>query len=322
MRRREFITLIGGAAAAWPIAARAQQPTIGFIGFGSPRTDADYVTAFRQGIKETGFVEGQNVAIEYRWPDGQYDRLPELAADLVHRQVTVIAAPSGSPGALAAKAATTTIPIVFVVGSDPVKMGLVASLNRPGGNLTGVTSLDADLAPKRLELLRELTPTATIIAFLVNPTSPVTENLVKDLQAAARTLGLELHVLQASTEPDFATVFATLGPAEALVIAPDSFFISRSEQLAALTVRHAVPAITQYRAFVAAGGLISYGGSLTDAYRQAGIYTGRILKGEKPADLPVVQSTKVELIMNLKTARALGITVPLSLLGRADEVIE
>jgi putative tryptophan/tyrosine transport system substrate-binding protein len=322
MRRREFITLIGGAAAAWPIAARAQQPTIGFIGFGSPRTDADYVTAFRQGIKETGFVEGQNVAIEYRWPDGQYDRLPELAADLVHRQVTVIAAPSGSPGALAAKAATTTIPIVFVVGSDPVKMGLVASLNRPGGNLTGVTSLDADLAPKRLELLRELTPTATIIAFLVNPTSPVTENLVKDLQAAARTLGLELHVLQASTEPDFATVFATLGPAEALVIAPDSFFISRSDQLAALTVRHAVPAITQYRAFVAAGGLISYGGSLTDAYRQAGIYTGRILKGEKPADLPVVQSTKVELIMNLKTARALGITVPLSLLGRADEVIE
>jgi putative tryptophan/tyrosine transport system substrate-binding protein len=322
MRRREFITLLGGAAAAWPIAARAQQPTIGFIGFGSPRTDADYVTAFRQGIKETGFVEGQNVAIEYRWPDGQYDRLPELAADLVHRQVTVIAAPSGSPGALAAKAATTTIPIVFVVGSDPVKMGLVASLNRPGGNLTGVTSLDADLAPKRLELLRELTPTATIIAFLVNPTSPVTENLVKDLQVAARTLGLELHVLQASTEPDFATVFATLGPAEALVIAPDSFFISRSEQLAALTVRHAVPAITQYRAFVAAGGLISYGGSLTDAYRQAGIYTGRILKGEKPADLPVVQSTKVELIMNLKTARALGITVPLSLLGRADEVIE
>jgi putative tryptophan/tyrosine transport system substrate-binding protein len=322
--RREFLAGLGGSAVAWPLAAHAQQPAVGFIGFGSPRTDADYVTAFGQGIKETGFVEGQNVAIEYRWPDGQYDRLPELAADLVRRQVTVIVAPSGSPGALAAKAATTTIPIVFVVGSDPVKMGLVASLNRPGGNLTGVTSLDADLAPKRLELLRELTPTATIIAFLVNPTSPLTENLVRDLQAAARTLGLQLHVLRASTERDFDTVFATLGQlrAGALVIAPDSFFISRSEQLAALTVRHAVPAITQFRAFVAAGGLISYGGSLTDAYHRAGVYTGRILKGENPADLPVQQSTKIELILNLKTAKALGITFPLTLLGRADEVIE
>jgi putative ABC transport system substrate-binding protein len=325
--RREFITLLAGAA-SWPLAAHAQQPAmpvIGFLSSVSPGSLAQNLAAFRQGLSETGYVEGQNVAIEFRWADGQNDRLPALAADLVRRQVSVITELGSTPAALAAKAATTTIPIVFQVGTDPVAAELVASLARPGGNLTGVTGLNIELEPKRLELLREMVPTANIIALLVNPTSPlVAETLSKDTQSAARTLGLQLHVLHASTERDFDTVFATLVQlrAGALVIAADTFFITRSEQLAALTLRHAVPAISQYREFAAAGGLMTYGSSFTELSRKAGVYTGRILKGEKPADLPVEQITKVELIINLKAARALGLTVPLSLLGRADEVIE
>jgi putative tryptophan/tyrosine transport system substrate-binding protein len=325
MQRREFITFLGGAAAAWPLSVRAQQPAmpvIGFLNGASPDGYAPMVAGFRQGLKETGYIEGQNVAIEFRWASGQYDRVPAMTAELVRRQVAVIVA--NTPGVQAVKAATTTIPIVFTTPSDPVQIGLVASLSRPGGNVTGVTQLSVQVMPKRLEVAHELVPTAIIIAVLVNPTNPLTEALLRDLQAAARTLGLQLHVLHASTERDFDTVFATLAQQRpgALVISTDTFFVSRSEQLAALTIRHAVPTIFQDRAFAAAGGLMSYGGSTADAYRQAGVYAGRILKGEKPADLPVVQSTKVELFINLKTAKALGITFPLSLLGRADEVIE
>ena len=328
MKRREFITLLGGAAAAWPLAARAQQaavPVIGFLSSASTDVYAIRLRAFRQGLKEAGYVEGQNVEIEYRWGEGHNDRLPAFAAELVRREVTVIAAAGGTPSALAAKAATATIPIVFGVAVDPVEVGLVASLNRPGGNLTGVTNLNAEVGPKRLELLHELLPAATIIAVLVDPTSPtLAEAFLRDLQAAARALGVRLHVLHATSERDFDAVFATVAQvrASALIIGPGILFVARSEQLAVLAARHAVPTVFQYRPFAAAGGLLSYGSNETEFYRLVGIYAGRILKGEKPADLPVQQSTKVELIINLKTARALSLTIPLPLLGRADEVIE
>jgi putative ABC transport system substrate-binding protein len=329
MRRREFITLLGGTAASsplWPHAARSQQrmPVIGYLDDGSPEQVAADLAAFRRGLTEAGYVEGRNVAIEYRWAEGRNDRLPALAADLVRRRMAVIVAASIT-AAVAAKAATATIPIVFEGGADPVAIGLVASLNRPGGNLTGMTSLNVELAPKRLELLHELVPTATVMALLVNPTNPTTvEALSRDVQAAARTLGLQLHILHASTERDFDTVFAALVQLRAggLAIGADSFLISRNEQLAALAIRHAVPTISAFREFAAAGGLMSYGGSSTDLYRTVGVYTGRILKGEKPADLPVQQSTRVELVINMKTAKALGLTFPITLLGRADEVIE
>jgi putative tryptophan/tyrosine transport system substrate-binding protein len=326
MKRREFITLVGGAALAWPFGARAQKqamPVIGVLTTISPVQLADRYPEFRQSLSEAGYVEGRNVAIEYRWAEDHYDRLPALAADLVRRQVDVIA-PIGTEPALAAKATTTTIPIVFYTGSDPVQLGLVASLNRPGGNLTGTSFLGQETGPKRLELLHEVVPAATIMALLVNPTNSVFAAQSRDLQAAARTLGLQLHVLHASTEQEFDGVFATLAPLRAggLVIGGDAFFNSRSKQLAALAVRNAVPTIFSYRGFAADGGLMTYGGNFADVLRQVGLYTGRILKGEKPADLPVQQSTKVELIINLKTAKALGLTVPLPLLGRADEVIE
>jgi putative tryptophan/tyrosine transport system substrate-binding protein len=326
MLRREVITMIGGAVAAWPLTASGQQamPVIGYLSPGSPESDALRLTGLRQGLNDTGYVAGQSVAIEFRWAEGQHDRLPELATDLVRRQVAVIAA-AGVPPALAAKAATATIPIVFGVAVDPVELGLVTSLNRPGGNVTGVTNLNVEVGPKRVELLRELLPSATLIAVLVNPTNPtIGEPFVRDLQAAAGTLGLKLQVLHASTERDFDTVFATLAQlqAGALVISPDQFLTSRIEQLAQLTLLHGIPAISQLRQFTAAGGLMSYGSSETEYYRPIGIYAGRILKGEKPSDLPVQRSAIVELIINLKTARILGLTIPLPLVGRADEVIE
>jgi putative tryptophan/tyrosine transport system substrate-binding protein len=327
LKRREFITLLGGTAAAWPLAARAQQtmPVIGYIGTGSRESDAFRLPSFHQGLSEAGYVEGRNVAIEYRWAEGQNDRLPALAADLVRRQVAVIAVPASTPGVLAAKAATTTIPIVFYIGLDPVELGLVASLAHPGGNITGVTGWNVMVGPKRLELLHEVIPSATSIALLVNPASPdLAKADSRDQQTAARSLGLQLHVLDASNERDFDTVFATLVQLRAggLVIGTDSFFNTQKEQLAALTVRHGVPTIHQYREFVMAGGLMAYGSPTADLSRQVGVYTARILKGEKPADLPVQQATKVELFMNLKTAKTLGLTVPLPLLARADEVIE
>jgi len=281
--------------------------------------------AFRQGLKQVGYIEGQNLDIEYRWAEGQNDRLPVLAAELVQRQVAVIAAAGGTPAALAAKAATQTIPIVFAVSVDPVVTGLVASLNQPGGNMTGITNLNVEVGPKRLELLRELLPAATNVALLLNPTSPsITDAFLRTLQPGARAIGLQLHVLHAASDRDFDPVFEKLVQlrVDALVISPDVFFNTRSEQLARLALRHRVPAIYQYRPFAAAGGLVSYGSDETEYYRLVGVYTGRILKGDKPGNLPVQQSTKVELIINLRTAKALGVTVPLSLLGRADEVIE
>jgi len=325
VHRRHFITLLGGAA-TWPHAARAQQPAmpvIGFLGSGWPDRSADVLSPLRQGLSETGYVEGRSVAIEYRWAEDQYDRLPALAADLVRRPVVVIAA-VGASAAAAAKAATTTIPIIFNMGVDPVDRGFVASLNRPGGNLTGVSNLNVGLEQKRLELMHEVIPTAMIIALLVNPTNPLAETNTSDVQAAARILGRQLHVLHASTERDFDTVFATLAQQRAgpLVISADSFFNSRSKLLGELTLRHAVPAIYEDRAFAAAGGLMTYGGRTPDMYRIAGAYTGRILKGERPADLPVQQGTRVELIINVKTAKVLGLSIPLPLLARADEVIE
>jgi putative tryptophan/tyrosine transport system substrate-binding protein len=327
MRRREFITLLGGAAAAWPLAVWAQQPAtpvIGYLGPGSAESEAFRVKAFRQGLNKSGYVEGQNVRIEYRWAENHYDRMPALVADLVRRQVAVIAATT-TPAAVAAKAANTTIPIVFETAGDPIKLGLVASLSRPGGNVTGVTQLGEEVLPKRLELLHELLPTARIMALLVNPANPaLAEPQAREALSAAKTFGLALHVLSASSESDFGGVFARLTELRAggLVIGGDPLFSDHIDQLAALMVQHAMPAIFQRREFAAAGGLVSYGGDVTYSYRLAGDYVARILKGEKPADLPVQQATKVELFINLKTAKALGVTIPLSLLGRADEVIE
>jgi putative ABC transport system substrate-binding protein len=323
--RRKLLAALGGAAAAWPVVARAQQaamPVVGFLNGGSP--DANRVAAFRQGLNEIGYIEGRNLAIEYHWAEGQYDRLPALAADLVRRPVNVIAATS-TPAAITAKAATTTIPIVFITSSDPVQLGLAASLNRPGANLTGATTLAIEITPKRLEILHELLPTAKLFALLVNPTNPYADILSRNVQAAARTLGLQLHILHASTEHDFDTVFATLVQLRAggLVIGGiEIFFESRRGQLAALALRHSIPTIYQSREFAVAGGLMGYGGNTMDSYRVAGLYTGRILKGEKPADLPVQQVTKVDLIINLKTAKVLGLDIPPTLLARADEVIE
>jgi putative ABC transport system substrate-binding protein len=323
IQRRSFLTLLGGAAAAWPLAARAQQrvPVIGYLSGGSSEIFEERLRAFRQGLSEVGYMEGRNIAIEYRWSGDRFDHLPAMAADLVSRGVSVIAA--DGPAIPPAKAASATIPIVFWTAVDPVASGFVTSLNRPSGNLTGVTSMGAEVGPKRLELLRELIPKASNVSLLVNPTNPLANDLSKDMQAAARILGLQLHVLHASTERDFDTVFASLPRlrADGLVISPDQFLVSRTEQLAALALSHAVPAIYQYRKFAAAGGLTSYGGS-TDSFRAVGNYVGRILRGEKAADLPVQQATRVELIINMKTAKALGLTFPTAILVRADEVIE
>jgi putative ABC transport system substrate-binding protein len=325
MRRREFIGVLGGAA-AWPLIARAQQqamPVIGFLNAAPAERWALYSTGFLQGLKETGYIGGQNVTIEFRWAEGQYDRLPGMAADLVRQKVTVIAA-TGTPAALAAKAATDVIPIVFETAGDPIRLGLVASLNRPGGNVTGVTQLNSELVPKRLGLLHDLIPTAKSIGLLVNPKDSRIEAQSRDVQEAAHAHGLQIYILKASTDREIETAFADLVKfrAGALIVGTGEFFNTRREQLTALASRHRVPAIYQYRLFVSAGGLISYGASLTDAYRLAGNYTGRVLKGDKPADLPVARPTKFELVINLKIANALGLTIPPGVLAIADEVIE
>jgi putative ABC transport system substrate-binding protein len=326
LKRREFITLLGSAAAMWPLGASAQQTAMPVILHPtSPDTMADRLRAFRQGLKETGYVEGENVAIEYRWADGQFNRLPALAAELVRRKVAVIVAPQGIASVLAAKAATTTIPIVFNVGEDPVRLGLVASLARPEGNLTGINFLTTELAAKRLELLRELVPAASRVALLVNPNNPSGEITTRDaLERAARALGLQIQMFNASTSREINAAFATLvrERPDALFVGGDSLFTTRRVQLVALAARHVIPALYSAREFVEAGGLMSYGSSLSDAYRQSGVYAGRILKGAKPADLPVVQASKFELVINAETARLLGLTVPDKLLVAADEVIE
>jgi putative tryptophan/tyrosine transport system substrate-binding protein len=327
MKRRQFIRLLGGAAAAWPLAARAQQPptpVIGFVNAASSQSYARQVSAFLKGLNEAGYVDGQNVKIEYLWAEGRNDRLPAMVADLIHSKVAVIAATS-TPAAIAAKAATTTIPIVFETGGDPVKLGLVANLNRPQGNVTGVAQTGAEVTPKLLELLHQLVPTARVMALLVNPANPAqAESQSRAALSAASSLGLEFHVLNASTERDFDAVFAKLIQLRAggLVVGGDPFFTTRFEQLAALAVRHAVPTIYQRREFALAGGLMSYGSDFAESYRLAGNYTGRILKGDKPADLPVQEATKIEMYINMKTAKALGLTVPQVLLVAADEVIE
>jgi putative ABC transport system substrate-binding protein len=323
--RREFITLIGGAAAAWPLAVGAQpaMPVIGYLHTASPEPFAPFVTAFRQGLREAGYIEGQNVAIEYRWAEGRLDRLPAMAAELAARPVSLIVAQGGAPAALAAKA-TGTIPIVFSMGGDPVKEGIVASLSRPGGNITGISVLTTQLVAKRLEIMREVVPKADVIAMLFNPTNIPNLAQLRDSQEAARALGLQIHVLNASNAGDFEPAFATIARMRigALLVGADSYFHSQRDRIVALATHHAVPAIYEWREFADAGGLMSYGTNLSDSYRLVGLYAGRILKGAKPADLPVMQATTVEFVVNLKTAKALGLAIPLPLLGRADEVIE
>jgi putative tryptophan/tyrosine transport system substrate-binding protein len=323
IRRRELVVTLGSAAVVWPIAARAQQPVIGYLNFGSPESDTPRLTGLRRGLSQTGYVEGRNFLVEYRWAGNQIDRLPALAADLVQRQVAVIVA-TGTLAALAAKAATTSIPIVFNVGADPVQLGLVASLNRPGGNLTGYNNIASELGTKGLALLHELIPSVATIGTLENPNSPVSELMTRDVLATAPVIGVKVQILKAGTDREIDAAFMSLVQAQtgALLVTNDVFFNNRIEQIVALAARHAIPTMYAFRDFVVAGGLISYGTSLTEHYRQLGLYTGRILKGEKPADLPVQQTTKLELIINLKTVKALGLEIPPKLLALADEVIE
>jgi putative ABC transport system substrate-binding protein len=326
LRRRDFMTLLGGAAATWPLAAVAQQPSKPVVGFLSPQSaiaSAHLLAAVRRGLNESGPIEGQNVAIEPRWAEGRYDRLPALAAELIHHPVTVLVA-SAPPAAVAAQAATSTIPIVFSSGADPVRLGLVAGLNRPGGNITGVSHFSLALEAKRLEILHELVPDAARIAVLVNPTLPGAEAITDEMQAAARALGVKVHVVNASSEDDLDAAIASIvgAAARGLVVASDPFFLSRRDRLVSAVARRAIPAIYQFREFAAAGGLVSYGANLADGYRLVGVYAGRIIRGEKPADLPVVQPSKFELVINLTTAKALRLEVPPMLIARADEVIE